>query len=431
MKAISWLRILWKEQFRPFPMKGTIIRPNLIGFAYFGLVVLGLKQSYVSLLLVIDPEPIILVPSTTSATERYGEPHAILQGAATLEHQQQQQRLQLELTPLQGIDYEQYTIRINTWRRPEQLIASVLHHASCPGVNQVQVVWCDPENEPPQEILDPIANTFASKVVIERHEENSLNERFHILLPTTTLGILSIDDDVIRPCQALDSGFFKWVKSPHRMVGFDARDHIENPGGDWEYGYLSTTQKMNMYSMSLTRSCFIHRDYLDHYMNKLPKKILETVAKNFNCEDIAMSFMISSLTQGQPPMLADMWAMNTLMKLHVENAISGSTGHKKLRDGCVDSFATILGLKEATGPNRLQMSQFVHQTQSKFECGAKEDDRKNDTYPKSQREVEHEEMLKQWKSMGKNKLKEKIRRMMSKAGKKAHESGVLKAKEKK
>jgi glucuronyl/N-acetylglucosaminyl transferase EXT2 len=413
-------------------MKGTIIRPNLIGFAYFGLVVLGLKQSYVSLLLVIDPEPIILVPSTTSATERYGEPHAILQGAATLEHQQQQQRLQLELTPLQGIDYEQYTIRINTWRRPEQLIASVLHHASCPGVNQVQVVWCDPENEPPQEILDPIANTFASKVVIERHEENSLNERFHILLPTTTLGILSIDDDVIRPCQALDSGFFKWVKSPHRMVGFDARDHIiENPGGDWKYGYLSTTQKMNMYSMSLTRSCFIHRDYLDHYMNELPKSILETVAKNFNCEDIAMSFMISSLTQGQPPLLADMWAINTLMKLDVEKAISGSKGHKKLRDGCVDSFATILGLKDETGPNRLQMSQFVHRKQSFFYCGAKEDDRKNDTYPKSQREVEHEEMLKQWKSMGKNELKNQLGWMMSKAGARAYESGLLGSMEKK
>jgi glucuronyl/N-acetylglucosaminyl transferase EXT2 len=145
----------------------------------------------------------------------------------------------LILTPLRPIDYEQYTIRMNTWRRPEQLIASVVHHASCPGVRQIQIVWCDKEHDPPKELLDTVTNPYAAKVVIERHEENSLNERFHILEPTPTLGILSIDDDVLRPCESIDSGFFRWVKSPHRMVGFDARIHVENQiNGTWAYGYL-------------------------------------------------------------------------------------------------------------------------------------------------------------------------------------------------
>lgn len=144
----------------------------------------------------------------------------------------------LRLTPLQSIDQEFYTIRINTWRRPKQLVASVLHHASCPGAKTVQVVWCDKENKPPSEILDPNINPHASKVVIERHEANSLNERFHILDSPDTLGILSIDDDVLRPCEAIDSGFFQWVHSPHRMVGFDARAHVENEDGTWAYGYL-------------------------------------------------------------------------------------------------------------------------------------------------------------------------------------------------
>jgi hypothetical protein len=148
-----------------------------------------------------------------------------------------------QLAPLRPIDYEQYTIRINTWRRPEQLVASVKHHASCPGVKKIQIIWCDKENDPPKEILDMISTgnystNNNSKIVIERHVDNSLNERFNIIEPTQTIGILSIDDDVLRPCEAIDSGFFKWVKSPHRMVGFDARNHVENEDGSWEYGYL-------------------------------------------------------------------------------------------------------------------------------------------------------------------------------------------------
>jgi hypothetical protein len=146
-----------------------------------------------------------------------------------------------QLAPLRPIDYEQYTIRINAWRRPEQLVVSVKHHASCPGVKQIQIIWCDKENDPPKEILDMMTtgnNSTNNKIVIERHVENSLNERFNIIEPTQTLGILSIDDDVLRPCEAIDSGFFKWIKSPHRMVGFDARNHVENEDGSWEYGYL-------------------------------------------------------------------------------------------------------------------------------------------------------------------------------------------------
>jgi hypothetical protein len=132
------------------------------------------------------------------------------------------------LRQLRPVDVQQYTIRMNTWRRPEQLLVSVDHHASCEGVAQIQIVWCDKENEPPPQLYN------YSKVVIERHDENSLNERFRILSPTTTLGILSIDDDALRPCEALDAGFFKWTRFPDRMVGFDARVHVEDPDGSWK-----------------------------------------------------------------------------------------------------------------------------------------------------------------------------------------------------
>lgn len=144
---------------------------------------------------------------------------------------------EFDISSLRPIDYEYYTIRVNTWRRDEQLLASIDHHSQCEGVKMIQVVWCDEEREPPEEVL----NHVSGKVVIERHTVNSLNERFNIQHPPPTLGILSMDDDVIRPCVAIDSGFFKWTEFPDRMVGFDTRLHVEN-NGQWAYGYLSTSK---------------------------------------------------------------------------------------------------------------------------------------------------------------------------------------------
>lgn len=108
------------------------------------------------------------------------------------------------ITPLRPIDQEQYTVRINTWRRNELLLASIDHHSRCDGVAQVQVLWNDPDNPPPEEIV----NHKSGLVIIEDHtSRNSLNERFRVLTEDTpTLGILNIDDDVLYPCEAIDTG---------------------------------------------------------------------------------------------------------------------------------------------------------------------------------------------------------------------------------
>jgi len=321
------------------------------------------------------------------------------------------------LEPLRPIDLEQYTIRINTWKRPEQLVISVDHHASCPGVAQIQIIWCDPDEEPPVELLN------YTNVVIEKHDVNTLNERFHILTPDTpTLGILSIDDDVLRPCEAIDDGFFKWTRSPHRMVGFDGRLHVEHTDGTWQYGYMSTTEKANKYSMSLTRYCFIHRDYMDMYMNDLPSTILDTVANNFNCEDVAMSLMISSMTKGKPSLLADFWAIKSMVKLYVEKKISAGHDHKSLRDDCVNNFAQILGLKEE-GTNRLRPATYMHHKESLYSGGDVPETVSQ--HPKTARERDLDVMLKSWRDQGKEKAIQEIRRLMSRTGFRAFKQGLM------
>lgn len=267
------------------------------------------------------------------------------------------------ISQLRKIDREKYTVRIMTWRRNEQLIASIDHLRTCPNIAQIQVVWCDKAHPPPSVLLQYSAGSVP--VVVEHHGINSLNERFRVLIDTTpTYGILSVDDDVLRPCEAMDAGFYRWTDHPDRIVGYDTRLHIistdrrvddgqedgtmridTNPL--WNYGYLSSSQNMNQYSITLPRFCFIHRDYLDLYIQYAPKRILETIDEKFNCEDIGMSFFVSALTHGNVPLLADQWAcMSMMVKLYSESAISGRKDHKIIRDSCVDKFGFLLGLKD-------------------------------------------------------------------------------------
>eukprot|EP00804_Cyclotella_cryptica_P025193 CCRYP_016985-RA/>CCRYP_016985-RA protein AED:0.13 eAED:0.15 QI:0/0/0/1/1/1/2/0/544 len=242
------------------------------------------------------------------------------------------------------IDKEQFTIRMNTWHRNEQLILSVNHHAKCEGVKEIQIVWCDSENEPPSEIL----HHKSGKVKVERHTINSLNERFKVLIDPPTLGILSLDDDVLRPCEALDAAFIRWTRHPERMVGFDVRTHVvdeSEEGLKWKYGYMSTTESSNRYSLTLPRASFLHRDYLDLYTMALPRPMYAYIAQHFECEDIAMSFFVSSLSDGRPPLITDYWAVKSMVKLYSEEKISGGKDHKAARDKCVNDFGEMLCLK--------------------------------------------------------------------------------------
>lgn len=240
-----------------------------------------------------------------------------------------------DLTPLRPIDRAKYTVRINTWKREELLRLSVEHHLSCPKVAQVQVVWCVEQGRPPAWLLD------RPGVVVEVHMENTLNERFRIQKEPPTRGVFHVDDDVLRPCPALDNGFVKWTDNPTRLVGFDPRHH--QPGEHWTYGEKSHTLD---YSLALTKSAFLHRDYLQSYFERMPSSIRDKVVKYHNCEDIAMSLWISSETGGQPPLLADAWARQSVIALYAPTGISKSLQHHVHRDVCVDTFAVALQLKE-------------------------------------------------------------------------------------
>jgi len=134
----------------------------------------------------------VFVKSNSSGDGRILEPYNNMKKSNT-KLQQQQQILSPEdldtkmtldevhshtITPLHSIDKAQYTIRINTWQRNEQLLLSINHHSQCENIKEIQVIWCDIENEVPDSIL----HHGSGKVKVEKHVVNSLNERFKVLI---------------------------------------------------------------------------------------------------------------------------------------------------------------------------------------------------------------------------------------------------------
>ena len=323
----------------------------------------------------------------------------------------------LRVSLLQPIDYQKFTVRINTWKREEQLRISVQHHLTCPSVAQIQIVWCVDQGPVPPWLLEEEAKHAI--IVVEQHVENSLNERFRVLTQPPTAAVLSIDDDVLRPCLALESAFLKWTANPDRQIGFDARSHQITKDLRWKYGYMSTTERTNAYSITLTRFCFLHRDYLHSYWDTMPERIRRTVAEHLNCEDIAMSLWISSRTDSLPPLLADFWAVKSQIKLYVPSKISGGQNHKGIRDDCMNDFADILQLKDRLKPTKLL------QHKSVFEYGAIADNWNAETAAVGQQRTLLEEMVAQWKVMGPESMMQQVVDLISEAQSNAYNQGLI------
>lgn len=319
------------------------------------------------------------------------------------------------VSPLRPIDYEKFTVRINTWKRTEQLHVSIQHHLSCPSVAQIQIVWCVDQGPVPDWLRDE------ERVVVEEHSENSLNERFRILHQPTTFGILSIDDDVLRPCLALESAFARWKANPDRIVGFDARSHQvvrgETTEPKWKYGYLSTTEHANAYSITLTRCCFVHCDYLRSYWTTMPSSIRDTVAQHLNCEDIAMSLWVSAQTGGRPPLLADYWVVKSQIKLYVPSKISGGSDHKGIRDQCMNDFADVLELKD-----RLQLTTLQHR--NVFWYGAEADNWNQEHEKRAASSLLHE-TVQRWRLEGPQAMMEAVKDLIAEAQGLAYHQGLI------
>eukprot|EP00262_Sarcandra_glabra_P018570 TRINITY_DN670_c0_g1_i1.p1 TRINITY_DN670_c0_g1~~TRINITY_DN670_c0_g1_i1.p1 ORF type:complete len:331 (+),score=30.41 TRINITY_DN670_c0_g1_i1:394-1386(+) len=241
-----------------------------------------------------------------------------------------------------------YTILINTWKRDDLLKKSIVHYASCTGVDSIHVVWSEP-NPPSNSLHGFLRHVIQSKSRDGKHielkfdlnKEDSLNNRFKEIKDLKTDAIFSVDDDVVFPCTSVEFAFSVWQSAPTTMVGFVPRMHwVDKMKGNMEsynYGGWWSVWWMGTYSMVLSKAAFFHKKYLDLYTNQMPESIRDYVTKNRNCEDIAMAFLVANTT-GAPPI----WVKGKIFEIG-STGISSMGGHSERRSHCVDRFAAEYG----------------------------------------------------------------------------------------
>lgn len=121
---------------------------------------------------------------------------------------------------------------MNTWKRNDLLKESVVHYASCVGVESIRIVWSEPDR--PSDSLRHALWEAARlnckscngiELKFDINEEDSLNNRFKEIMDIKTDAIFSIDDDVLFPCTSVELAFSVWQSAPTAMVGFVPRMH--------------------------------------------------------------------------------------------------------------------------------------------------------------------------------------------------------------
>ena len=139
-----------------------------------------------------------------------------------------------------------------------------------------------------------------------------------------------------------------------------------------------------------------------------------------------MTLLVSAATNGKPPLLANPWARKSLIKLFQLNAISGGDDvakqeeHRRLRNSCADTFASLLGLKE--GNSQLQTEHFLvqHLTKGEYDSAPFSDE---DQVPVESIVEREQQLIRQWDGVASKVSLTK--QWMKEASSEARERGLL------
>ncbi|GLC54899.1 hypothetical protein PLESTB_000917800 [Pleodorina starrii] len=238
---------------------------------------------------------------------------------------------------------DRFTLILNSYKRPALLQRAVEHYAHCKAVDAIRVIWCE-DGLPPNRAEAPGYYSDLKEVRYDIVTNSSLNNRFWPLEGLRTEAVLSLDDDIVAPCETLDELFTVWRRDPYNMAGFYPRLHVLDR--DCGYRYLQgfgTLYWHRKFSLVLTKAAMLHRDYLEYYTNHMDGVVRAHVDAVHNCEDLAMALLVGSAT-GRPPAYLRPRGVSDLGKgLFKVKGISSGTKHGEIRSRCLSEFARYWG----------------------------------------------------------------------------------------
>ncbi|XP_072932904.1 exostosin-2 [Epargyreus clarus] len=230
-----------------------------------------------------------------------------------------------------------FTAVILTYDRVESLFTLVRKLVRTPSLAKILVVWNNQKKQPPPSSEWPVIN---KPLKVIRTTANKLSNRFFPYDEIETECQLTIDDDIVMLTpDELEFGFDVWREFPDRIVGFPSRLHVwDNVTSSWRYH----SEWTNQISMVLTGAAFHHKIWSWYYTHKMPREIRDWVDDNFNCEDIAMNFLVANVTR-KPPIKVTPRKKFKCPECTNTEMLSADARHMTQRSACIDRFARIYG----------------------------------------------------------------------------------------
>ncbi|KPJ16108.1 Exostosin-2 [Papilio machaon] len=230
-----------------------------------------------------------------------------------------------------------FTAVILTYDRVDSLFTLIKKLVRTPSLTKILVVWNNQKKPPPPSSDWPVIN---KPLKVIRTKENKLSNRFYPYDEIETECQLTIDDDIIMLTpDELEFGFDVWREFPDRIVGFPSRLHVwDNVTSSWKYH----SEWTNQISMVLTGAAFHHKIWSWYYTYKMPVEIRTWVDDHFNCEDIAMNFLVANVTR-KPPIKVTPRKKFKCPECTNTEMLSADARHMSQRSACINKFTKIYG----------------------------------------------------------------------------------------
>ncbi|KAK9325850.1 glycosyl transferase family 64 domain-containing protein [Lipomyces orientalis] len=240
--------------------------------------------------------------------------------------------------PEKMMDKYSVLLATHSLRRQATLPFVIKQFLTSPKVDKIFVIWHDKDQPVSKNIRDLVSEAQGA-VVILTQTVDSLNNRFNPVKELRTAAVLICDDDVWTPIDDIDMAFESWQRQPDSLVGFAPRVDCYDASSEtikycWPF-------RMNppRYSIMLTKLMFMDANFLFLWRCGLPDNILKYVDDLINCEDIAMNFLISGVTNRAPFHIMS----EEVYDFGLDGGISSNPAHFKVRGQCVQQMTNLFG----------------------------------------------------------------------------------------
>ncbi|KAI9275697.1 glycosyl transferase family 64 domain-containing protein [Phascolomyces articulosus] len=241
------------------------------------------------------------------------------------------------ITTTDELIQDRFSVLLSTYKpeRIQHLTLLIRHLLKSTLIDKIFITWHNPDLDVPPSLLENI-DEAEERVRVLRQSFDSLNNRFNPVDQIQTEAVYILDDDVFLDINDLEFTFRVWQQPNNKnsIVGHFPRIHQYN--SETHEAVYKVSNK-DIYSMILTKSMFVRKEYLFAYTCLLDLGMHQDIDNWLNCEDIAFNLMVSGMTGA--PMVA-VTPQSPLLDFGTQNGISTNQAHMGGRGQCVSHFIT-------------------------------------------------------------------------------------------